>query len=382
MCLALVIALLSVTLVKEISRSRDTYSFEAVAHTTYTRTDRFTGYVLRDEIALTTVNNGPVHYLVDEGQAVRKNTLLAEVFRDDTGTDKRERAAALYAEITALQATLDASETWKNVYLGGYPELMRALSAGAYKNAAASAAQIATALSARESEKTQSAAALQERIALLQAQLDEMVEHTNDPAPLLATADGIFYHTADGYESTFGTKAAADLTPEGLAALLDAAPAPAREVGKLVSCGTWYLAVPTDKAVADTYTVSQNYALQFAQGTLSMTLDRIALNTGGEQALLIFRADTLPAWLSPSRAQSVSVAREVLTGLSIPKSALVGENTVFVERDGEAQLCYVTPLQAKDGCVLVLAEKADGSLREGDRVIVSTRQLFEGKVLK
>ena len=160
-CLALVIALLTVTLVKEISRSRDTYSFEAVAHTTYTRTDRFTGYVLRDEIALTTVNNGPVHYLVDEGQAVRKNTLLAEVFRDDTGADKRERAAALYAEITALQATLDASETWKNVYLGGYPELMRALSAGAYKNAAASAAQIATALSARESEKTQSAATMQ-----------------------------------------------------------------------------------------------------------------------------------------------------------------------------------------------------------------------------
>lgn len=381
-CLALILTLLTVTLVGEITRSREVYFFEAATRAAYAQTDDFTGYVFRDEVAPTSANNGPIRYLIGEGQAVQKGALLAEVFRDDTGTDKRERAAALYAEIASLQATLDTQQAWKNLYLGGYPELMRSLSIGAYSGAVTNAAQISGALAARECEKTQNEAALRERIAALQAELDEMVEHTNDPIPVPAAMDGIFYHSADGLEAVFGTKAAATLTPEGLTALLRATPEPVAGIGRLVSRGTWYLAVPTDRTVADTYTVSQNYALRFAQGTLSMTLDRITPAAEGDACLLLFRADAMPAWLSPSRAQSVQVERGVLTGLSVPAHALVENNAVYILEDGVARLRYVTPLQTKGGCLLVLAEQKSGKLCEGDLVIVGTRQLFDGKALK
>ena len=381
-CLALVLSVLIVTLVKEISRSHDSYSLEPATRETYTTADRFTGYVFRDEIAATTANNGPIRYLVREGDTVSSGNVLAEVFRDDTGTDKRERAAAIYAEIDALQAALDAQDNWRNLYLLNYPEMMRALSTQSYASGVSCTDELADVLTAKESEKAQSAATVRERIEALQAQLDEMIKHTNDPVPVLAATDGVFYSATDGYEAVFGTKTAADLTPEGLRTLLEAAPDPIESVGKLVSQSTWFLAIPTTRDIANTYSDSQSYVLYFEDGALSMTLDRITPAADGEEALLLFRADAMPTWLSLSRAQSVRVEREQVTGLSIPAHALIEGNAVYILQDGVARLRCVTPLQTAQGCVLVSIENKDGYLREGDTVIVSTRQLFDGKVLK
>ncbi len=378
----LILTVLTLTLVREISRSSDDYSFEVAALTDYTHTDTLTGYVFRDEVAPGSANNGPVQYLIAEGQAVSAGTVLAEVYRDDTGTDKRERAAAIYAEIAALQAVLDQESSWKSTYLADYPALMRALSAGDYATAAEGATGIGAALGGRECASEQSADALRARIDTLQAQLYEMIRYTNDPVPVLATMDGVFYHTADGYEQTFGTDDAATLTPEGLSALLACAAEPTGSVGKLAAAGKWFLAVPTSVTVADTYRAGADYTLRFEGGSLIMTLERITPAENGEDALLLFAADALPAFLSCSRAQRVHVERQTVTGLSLPACALTEENEVYVIRDGVARLCPVTPIQTAHGCVLILAEKRDGALREGDRVIVSTRQLFDGKVLE
>jgi hypothetical protein len=45
-----------------------------------------------------------------------------------------------------------------------------------------------------------------------------------------------------------------------------------------------------------------------------------------------------------------------------------------------ARLRRVTPVLYEQGCVLLSEE--DGSLVQGERVIVSAKQLFEGKVLE
>lgn len=382
LCLLLVLALLTLTLYKEISRSSDAYSFEVAALATYTRSDTLTGFVFRDEIAPDSINNGPVRYLVREGEALSAGTVLAEVFRDDTGTDKRERAAAIYAELEALQATLDAQTDWIDAYLTHYPALMQSIGAENYTNALAQAQALGTVLGGKVCEKTQGADALRRRIDALYAELSEMVKHTNDPAPVPAAMDGTFYHTADGYEHVFGTEIAKNLTPEGLTALLSA-PAERREsIGRLVSNGTWYLAVPASKALADTYTADTAYTMHLEGGSLSMILEKITLAENGEGALLLFRADARPAFLSLSRAQRVRIEKQAVTGLSIPACALSAQGTVYVIRDGVARLCPVSLLQTDGGCALILAEEREGALAAGERVIVSARQLFDGKVLK
>lgn len=382
LCLILILVILTLTLVKEISRSSDVYSFEVTTLATYTQADTLTGYVFRDEIALDSVNNGPVHYLTAEGETVSAGTLLAEVYRDDTGADKREHAAALYAEIAALQAALAAEAEWKTAYLADYPALMQSITNGCLADAAVQATALGATLGGGECAKAQTADELRTRIDAAEAQLAEMVRHTNDPDPVVATADGVFYHTADGYEKSFDTQAAASLTPQGLTALLKTPANSQKGVGKLVSTDKWFLAVPVQKALADTYTAQADYILHFEGGVLSMTLERISLAEDGAQALLLFAADALPSFLSCSRAQRISVEKQTVTGLSVPACALAEESAVYVIRDGTARLCPVTVLQADRNGTLLLAEQQEGALHEGDRVIVSARQLFDGKVLK
>jgi len=378
-CLVLILSVLTVTLIREISRLSDDYSFEVATLTDYTVTDTFTGYVFRDEVALSSTNNGPVHYLADEGATVSAGTERAEVFRDDTGTDKRERAAVLYAEIAALQAALKQQTDWKSAYLADYPSLMQTLGTGNYQDAAAKAQQLTATLGGRAA--TQTAEALRVQIAALRSELDALVKHTNDPAPVPATTDGIFHRTADGYEQAFTTKAAAELTPEKLSALLTAPASNEEYIGKLIGTGTWFLAIPTTKAIAQTYTAGDTYTLHLGSASLSMTLDRITPAESSEDVLLLFCADSIPAALSLARAHQVRVEKQTVTGLSIPACALTAENAVFVIRDGVARLCPVVPLQAKDGCVLATPDEK-GGLREGDRVIVSARQIYDGKVLE
>ena len=382
LCLALILTVLTLTLVRELSRSSDDYSFEVATLAEYTHTDRLTGYVFRDEVAPGSANNGPVDYKISEGQTVNAGTELALVYRDDTGTDKRERAVAIEAEIATLQATLDKQSDWKNAYLSDYPALMRTLGCGDYKTADALAAALGGALGGRECAREGTAEALTARIDELQAQLDEMVEHVNDPILVRAPMDGVFYHTADGYEQTFGTAAAEGLTPEGLAALLRSPAERTGSIGKLAASGKWFLAVPTSRTIADTYGAGSDYTLHFAGGSLIMTLEKITPAENGKDALLLFSADALPSFLSCSRAQDVYVERRTVTGLSIPACALVEDSAVFVIRDGMARLCPVTPVQAAHGCVLIPIGQHDGALREGDRVIVSARQLFDGKVME
>ena len=382
LCLALILAVLTITLVQELSRSFDAYSLELVAYASYTQADSLTGYVFRDEVAPGSTGNGPVHYLANEGAAVKNGDTLATVFPNDTKEDKRAQSAALTAEIQALKAALDRENDWKNAYLKDYPLLMQSLGTASYADAATHLTQLCATLSGRECEITQSAQALRDRIDALQAQRNELEKSCGEPTPVLATMDGVFYHTADGYEQTFGTEAAATLTPEGLDALLAAPAEPTASVGKLISSGKWFLAVPATAELASTYMTDTAYTVEFEGGRLSMTLSQITPSENGEQALLLFAADTLPDFLSCARAQCVSIEKQTVTGLSLPNGALVGENQVYVKRNGVARLCTVTPILTEQGCTLVLAENTEASLYAGERVIVSARQIFDGKVLK
>ena len=103
----------------------------------------------------------------------------------------------------------------------------------------------------------------------------------------------------------------------------------------------------------------------------------MAENTGEAIENILFSGDER---LSTERAQRVSVEKGRVTGLSIPADALSPDNTVFVEKDGVVQLRKVTPVLREEGCVLLC--DSDGELTKGERVIVSTKQLFEGKVLE
>ena len=383
LCALLLLALLVTTLLLEISRSSESYSLESAQLTTLTVTDTLSGYIFRDEIAPLTTENGPIRYLAQDGAGVSAGQVLAEVFRDDTGTDKRERAAALMAEIETLQAALVEGSDWKTDYVSGYAELMRNLSNGNTDEALDAAQALGTALGTRDMQHSAEADAARARIVALQQQLDELVKHVDAPTPVSAGMDGIFYHYTDGYEALFGTAVAQSLTPEGLSTLLLSATADKKNsIGKLVGNGAWYLAVPTTAENAATYQTQQSYLLHLEGADAEMTLQNVTRSANGTQALLLFYAPTLPHGLSLSRKQTVCIEKAAITGLSIPACAVTAEGTVYIAENGVAKQKHLAPLYTDKGCLLVEPDLGEGFLRTGDAVIVSTRQLFEGKVLE
>ena len=376
--LALLLLLIAI-LVNEISRTKDAYFYERADLVTYTPTDALYGYVFRNEIAPNTLNNGPIDYRVADGTAVQAGQDLAFVYRDDTGTDKRERAAALYAKIAELEETLRVSDgDWKNGYISDYTALMCELSTSDLRGAKDLAQSTATAIGARNAQTARES--IQARIDALKAELDALTAHANDYLPAKATESGTFYHRADGYEALFGINQIEHLTPAALNELLAAQPKLDTVIGKLVCHGTWYFAVPTDRALTAAYTKGNTYQIRFPEGSTAMRLDRIYTDDT-DSALLIFCGEESPAWLSPERRQSVTVERESVTALCVPADALSAEDTLFVLCDGVAQQRRVTPVLRERGVVLVLPFE-ENALDENEYVIVSTKQLFDGKVLK
>lgn len=378
MLFALVLFLLLIAiLVTELSRASEAYFYEQAELASYARTDALTGYIFREEIAPTTLNGGPIEYLAQNGAAVQADQILASVHEDDEGKNKREQAAALYAQIADLQAAL-AAEDWKTAYIDSYTALMRELSAGNTATALPCATDTATALGGRDAQANKDALIAQ--ITALQAELDALTAHTAAPLFTKADASGIFYHTADGYEALFGTNQTTNLTPAALSALLAAEPKLDGVIGKLVCPGAWYLAIPLEKSLAQTYTQGAAYPVSFDTGNAVMMLERIYTDDT-ESALLILRCEESATWLSAARKQEVRVEKERVTGISIPADALSKDNTVFVLINGVAHLRQVTPVLYEQGCVLILPDEEFG-LVEGEHIIVSAKQLFDGKVLQ
>ena len=368
--------LLTVILFTELTRVRDAYFYERADLVAYTQSDTLTGYIFRDEIAPTTLNGGPINYLAQNGTAVQADQLLASVHEDDEGTNKHEQAAALYAQIAELEAALD-QEDWKTAYLDSYTALMRELSTGNTAAALPCAANTATALGGRDAATDRES--VSEQIERLRAELDALTAHAAAPLSTKADADGIFYHTADGYEALFGTNQIANLTPTALNDLLAAAPTLHGVIGKLVCYGPWYLAVPVDRTLAQSYVQGAEYSVCFDGVRVTMTLERLYTDNT-ENALLVFRGKENDAPLCAERKQTVTVEKDTTTAICIPADALSPDNTIFVSENGVARLRYVTPVLCEQGCVFLSPD--DPQLAVGEHVIVSTKQLFDGKVLQ
>lgn len=369
---------------------------ETLREETLTRTLCAGGYLFREETPVSDLNSGPVHYLKADGEAVRAGEALADVYRDDTGTDKRARAAELYGELELLeQALTQDDEAWQLTYLRAYETLTLAASRGGISFEEASARALNASLLRKEAA-TGNAAALEARIAELNASLAALVQYVGEPDTVLSGSDGIFYRETDGYESVFTVEAASGLTPEGLRNLIAEKPEtpegmPAA-VGKVVSGGAFSLVVPATADEAVFFSVGENYAVTFEKEafTLNMTLVALTPSEDGSEALLQLQAENAPSFADAARYRRVRVEGERVTGLSVPETAMRVENNrdgVYILENGSATWRPVKILYRADGCCLVAPGHPEETgdmvpeLAAGDTLVVTARRVYEGKAL-
>lgn len=368
----------------ETSRTAAALRCEKAAQTTLVQHVCATGYIFRDEVAVTSHDNGPVLYEVSNGTPLTAGEPLATVYADGANIGTRALAAELLTEIERLQ-TLDEPDYLPDYY-GAYRDMMASLSRGTLSGTAAERDDVQAALAlivARREER----AVREARIAALQAELAVLIENDlNAKSRVNAPASGIFYRTADGYEGVMGTAAIDTLTPGGLRALLLSPQSTAGVIGRVLVGGAWYLAVPYSATQAQIFTEGAAYEVDFLRTgeKMSLTLTRVtAPDTAGE-VLLIFRAEGVmpPADLARNEEVRISVSEQ--TGILVPMVALREENGVrgvYVAENGKASFRAVEVLAERDGCCLAALSDGERFLKVGEEIVVTSRRIFEGKVL-
>ena len=391
----LLLTLLVAILLIEVYRGMGAIGRETVKLMTYTETDRCVGYVFRTESVLETGNGGALEYSVGEGAAVQAEQLLVKAYRNDLGgTVQRDRAAEIYEEIARLERALERDLMWSESYFTSYADMMTALTAGDLQGGAAAGEALAIALEKRSVINNDSEAAerVRVRIATLRAEAEELIRNVKqDPDELKAAQSGIFTARTDGYEMLFDMASVATLTPEGLKSKLAAAVATDRHVGKVVDNGAFYLVIPATPREAMSYTADTVYAVSMASGaSCDMLLERIVPSDDGKEMLLLLRADKMPVGMDLSRRQAVTLYRETVQGLCIPRSALQTEQDesgkprcfVYVAKNGRAEKRSIEQvLYDRGGCCIVATSEGERHLSQGEQVLISSRTLYEGRRL-
>lgn len=212
---------------------------------------------------------------------------------------------------------------------------------------------------------------------------------SSDTHEIQAREAGVFFSSTDGYEA-LSPDDLEGLTPAKLEALVAARSEPYSDAfGKLITDYRWYFAAAMDEEAADKLSAGGSVTLDFGRyygGGVSARVESISPVDNGRVAV-VFRCSSALADTLSMRQAAASVVFEEYSGIRVPSQA--------VQTDDETLQTYVWVISAMqlerkniniiycgDGYVLAEREAAANSLREGNTVVVSGSDLYEGKLME
>ena len=210
-----------------------------------------------------------------------------------------------------------------------------------------------------------------------------------DTEKLTAEFSGVFSSVVDGYEHlTYADVEKA--APSDIAALIgEARESPEGAYGKLVAGHRWYFAAVMSAADAENLTVGRSAALDFGRYGGSAIEGKILSVSPAEKrsVAVVFRCDTALADTLSMRAVTATVVFESYSGIRIPARAVQTD-----DETGDTYVWTVTAMRLERKNVAVAYETEDfaivsrdsgpDALREGNTVVVSGTNLYEGKIME
>lgn len=370
------------------------------------------GYVIREEQVLPSENSGLLQLLREEGERVSAGGAVANLYADQTSLDRQE-------EIAALDRSLEQLEYAKEAALGAEAvqkldvqirrslvEYRSALAADRYRDAEKEGSSLRAQILKRDysSAGTED---LDARIAELQSQLKTLrAQSSGSVRRITAGTSGLYSAVVDGYETVLTPDKLESLTPSALSAV-KADSGTASNVGKLVLGKTWYYAAAVSTETAERLQKAEQQGslqLRFAKGVdrdLPVQLASVGAEENGRVVVVLEGGEYL-AQLTLLRQQSAQVICGSVEGLRVPKEALRIVTRTDTAEDGtetetrttgvycvvglEAAFKPVKTLYTGEHFVLVEADppadRETQRLRAGEEIIVTARDLYDGKVVR
>ena len=366
------------------------------------------GYVVREERVLADDAGGLLRLQRSEGERVSAGGTVALVYADQTSLDRQQEIDELTGRIDQLQFAQEAS-VGSEVLLKLDAQIMRSLlayrselAAGRLDNAEEHETELRSLVLKRDYTNSDSED-LSGQIAELQGRLKELkAQAASSVRRVTAPVSGLYSAVVDGYETVLTPDALADMTPSQLNTV-KADETVTSQTGKLILGDCWYYAVTMSaeqtEALRD---AGGSMTLRFAKGVeqdQTVTLYAVGPEEQG-RVVVTFRGEYNLAQLTLLRRQSAQLIRRTVAGIRVPNEALRAANTK-VDQEGnrttaeglgvycvvgmEARFKPVEVVYSGDGFVLVRSAAASDQeslrLRPGDEIIISAKDLYDGKVV-
>ena len=362
------------------------------------------GYVVREEQVLPD-DDGLLRLQRSEGERISKGGLVATAYADQTSLDRQNEIDDLEARIGQLEyaqeAALGADVSMKldDQILRDLLAVRSALAADRLAEAGEQGRELRSLVLKRDYTDTDTED-LASQIEALEAQVKTLKSQAaSSTRRITAPLSGLYSAVVDGYETVLTPEMLKDLTPSALKGIKPDEGVRSR-VGKLILGDSWYYTAVMDAQEAEELEESGSLSLRFSKSAdrdLAVTVDTIGPEENGKAAVT-FRGTTYLQELTMLRQQSAEIIRRSVSGIRVPTEALRAEK-VAVDKEGnrtvtegtgvycvvgmEARFKPVKVLYSGDGFVLVRADTETEKirLRDGDEIIITANDLYDGKVV-
>ena len=349
------------------------------------------GIVIRDE-ALLCSDYSIVDVEAQEGERVSIGKPVAYAYGSEEQLSRSAEIRSLEQRIEQIESVMlgggsteraSDSDVLEDIYV-----LRSAVGSGDLSSLTRQLSELKTVVFSHEYSASSTAAT--HELSQLRSKLAELKNGSgSDSVPIYAECTGMYSSLTDGQEA-LSSDILDTLDAEGVHRLVEQEGAvPTNACGKLINGFRWYYAAVLSEEDARILNADENDSvrLRFTRdlgGIIRMTVHSVGQASGGECMVVFSSIDDLED-IAGLRDQEAEIILNTYSGLRVSKDALRltedNEPCVYIVYGPEAKLIKVELLY--EGSDYYILKAADGSplLAEGSEVIVSCKDLHDGKVI-
>ena len=354
---------------------------------------KITGVIVRNEILVTNDNAGVLHFMIDDGERVSKNGVIANIYGSESASITLSQMQSVQNKINDINdilsfndleaANLELINTRVNDKLNS---LVLSTSADNFADVQAKSEELLFALNRRQAALGDTST-FSTQLEVLNNQLSNLQSGlTGVKGEVRASASGYFLSKTDGYEGVLSVNNLSGITAEFLDAL-KADKTAGNVVGKIVSDYEWYIAAKVSINDSHNYKAGDSlkiYTSVKSSPVLPVTVKQVNTSNDSQSAVIVFACSEMNSELASMRSGPMTVVSREYSGLKVPKKALRvvdGVKGVYIVKGMQAKFVPVDILYSTDNMMICKKSDEDGMLRLYDQVIVKGRSLYDGKII-
>jgi putative membrane fusion protein len=368
--------------------TRDALVTSPAVKTTVTETAEITGIAVRSETVIAS-DRAYVFVTAQDGEQLSADSVIAAAMDSEAALERAGRRRELENEISHIETILSGITSADDLTKRDSAIRTAMLSLSAC-TATGNLSQLDSACVALTSLIFSDSASVSETdLEALKLELRSLENSAyTDFEELLAPQSGLFTTIVDGHEA---------LTPDMLSNLTttdikrfmsEPGSIPQGAIGKLITSFRWYFAGVMDDEDAAKLTEGKTVTVSLGRyygEKVSMRVEHISTSSGGERAVVLSSLNALAETLAMREAAAEIISSEY-TGLRVPTKALhvdeSGNTFVYVIAANQIAVKSVKTLYQAGDYYLVEIETSADALREGDKIIVSSKTVYEGMIVE